>query len=155
MSDFYLDSSAIAKRYSPETGSAWIKGLTDPAAGHDLIILEITIAEVAAALAAKVRAPKGITPTERDLALADFLRDCANQYDLLSVSREVIDLAVALTQRHTLRGYDAVQLAGALVVNRILLANELPLLTFVTADDDLADAARLEGLATENPNQHP
>lgn len=152
MSDFFLDTSAIVKRYSPEAGSGWIKAITDTIAGHDITLAEITLAEVAAAFAAKARAPGGITIEERDQALADFLRDCDEHYDLLSISREVIDLAVSLTQRHKLRGYDAVQLAGALIVNTELLAEGLPSLTFVSADEDLLDAADAEGLPTENPN---
>jgi predicted nucleic acid-binding protein len=152
MSDFFLDTSAIVKRYSPEAGSDWIKAITDIIAGHDITLAEITLAEVAAAFAAKARAPGGITIEERDQALADFLRDCDEHYDLLSISREVIDLAVSLTQRHKLRGYDAVQLAGALIVNTELLAEGLPSLTFVSADEDLVEAAEAEGLLTENPN---
>jgi hypothetical protein len=154
VSDFFLDTSAIVKRYSPEAGSGWIKAITDTIAGHDITLAEITLAEVAAAFAAKARAPGGITIEERDQALADFLRDCDEHYDLLSISREVIDLAVSLTQRHKLRGYDAVQLAGALIVNTELLAEGLPSLTFVSADEDLVDAAEAEGLLTENPNLH-
>jgi hypothetical protein len=48
-----------------------------------------------------------------------------------------------------------VQLATALVVNRALLANGLPALVFVSADDNLAAIARAEGLAVDNPNWHP
>jgi predicted nucleic acid-binding protein len=154
MSDFYLDASAIIKRYSPEVGSGWVKAITDPMAGHDITLAEITLAEVAAAFAAKARLPGGITIEERDRALSDFLRDCDEHYDLLNICRELIDLAVSLTQRHKLRGYDAVQLAGALIVNNALLIEELPPLTFVSADEDLLEAAEAEGLLAENPNRH-
>jgi hypothetical protein len=61
---------------------------------------------------------------------------------------------VSLTQSHKLRGYDAVQLATALISNGILTATGLSQLTFVAADDDLVAAARAEGLAAENPNLH-
>ena len=37
MSHFYLDASAAVKRYSLETGSAWVKALTDPLAGHTIV----------------------------------------------------------------------------------------------------------------------
>ena len=43
MSHLYLDASAMVKRYSPETGSAWVKALTDPPAGHTIILSEITL----------------------------------------------------------------------------------------------------------------
>lgn len=155
MSHFYLDASAVVKRYSPETGSAWVKGLTDLPAGHTIILGEITLAEVSAALAAKHRAPGGFTREERDKALALFLNHCEAEYELIAISRFIIDLAVSLTQNHKLRGYDAVQLATALVTDEALTAAGLSRLTFVAADEDLLTAANAEGLAAEDTNLHP
>jgi predicted nucleic acid-binding protein len=97
MSVFYLDSSAVVKRYCPELGSAWVKAMTDVRAGHTIMFSEITLAEVAAAFAAKSRAPQGLSVRWRDLALKRFLTDSADQYQLLGVQREIIDLAVKLT----------------------------------------------------------
>jgi predicted nucleic acid-binding protein len=87
VSPFYLDASAVVKRYSPETGSGWVKALTDPMVGHTLVLGEITLAEVAAALAAKHRAPGGITQQARDDTLALFLSHCDTQYELIALSR--------------------------------------------------------------------
>ena len=152
MSHFYLDASAVVKRYSLETGGAWVKALTDPLAGHTIVLGEITLAEVAAALAAKHRAPGGISRAERDRALALFLSHCDTEYELIALSRYTIERAVNLTQNYRLRGYDAVQLATALVANETLVTASLPALTFVAADSDLVKAANAEGLATDNPN---
>ena len=69
MSTFFLDSSALVKRYLTETGSGWVLRLTDPAAGHTISIAELTEVEVAAALAARHRAPGGITRAERDAVI--------------------------------------------------------------------------------------
>ena len=66
-----------------------------------------------------------------------------------------LDRAMNLTQNHRLRGYDAVQLAAALVVNEQYRAAGLPALTFITADNDLVAAAGAEGLMADNPNLHP
>jgi predicted nucleic acid-binding protein len=70
----------------------------------------------------------------------------------VEISRGLIEQAVDLTTRHTLRGYDAVQLAAALELNSILLAAELAPATFVAADDELLSAAQSEGLLIANPN---
>lgn len=72
-----------------------------------------------------------------------------------SLNRIIISRAVTLTQNHRLRGYDAVQLATALVTNETLVAAGLSGLTFVAADDDLLAAARSEGLTSDNPNNYP
>jgi predicted nucleic acid-binding protein len=155
VSAFFLDSSALVKRYLTETGSGWVLAFTDPAAGHAISIAELTQVEVAAALAARHRAPGGITRAERDAAVGLLARHCAGEYTLVPASRAILDRAVDLTQRHRPRGYDAVQLATALAVEASLRVAGLPALTFVAADVDLVAAARAEGLGADDPNLHP
>jgi predicted nucleic acid-binding protein len=82
------------------------------------------------------------------------LQDCAETFLLLQVDRSVIDQAVELTQSHRLRGYDAVQLATALVANDDLVEQEHSPLVFVASDNDLLAAARAEGLTADNPLEH-
>ena len=76
------------------------------------------------------------------------------EYIIAPLSDQVVDLAVDLTRRHPLRGYDAVHLATAIVLNTALLEAELSPLTFVSADEILCEAARGEGLPADNPNEH-
>ncbi len=154
MSAYFLDSSALVKRYRAEVGSTWLKKLVAPPGGHTITLCEITLSEVAAVLAAAHRAPGGISRTERDKAVNLFLSHCDTEYRLLGIERLTIRLAVNLTQSHRLRGCDAIQLAAALSANRDLLAARLPPITFVASDGDLLTAARAEGLATENPEDH-
>ena len=62
MTDYYIDASALVKRYTRELGSTWGLQITEPSAQHTILLAEITLAEVAAALAAKQRAPGGLAP---------------------------------------------------------------------------------------------
>jgi predicted nucleic acid-binding protein len=151
VSEYYLDASALVKRYADEPGSAWILEITNKQAQHTILLSEITLAEVAAALAAKQRAPGGITPQQRERALSRFLQDCDEHFLLLPVDRLVIDRAVVLTQNHRLRGYDAVQLATVLVTNETLRSQNLSPTIFVASDDDLLTAAATENLPIDNP----
>ena len=154
MTDYYLDASALVKRYADEPGSTWIRQLTDPSVQNAILLAEITLAEVAAALAAKHRAPGGITQQQRDRTLSRFLQDCQEHFLILATDRPVIDRAVELTQIHRLRGYDAVQLATAVVNSEILKSQSLSLPVFVASDDDLLTAARAENLLVDNPLNH-
>ncbi|MFQ5856939.1 MAG: type II toxin-antitoxin system VapC family toxin [Anaerolineae bacterium] len=146
---FFLDSSAIVKRYVAEPGSAWVRALCDD---EDSVIIlgEITLAEVAAAFSRIVREGRA-TELERQEFLDLFLGDADQEHELVPIDRPVIDTAVDLTQQHPLRGYDAVQLAAALSINEGLGELGLPSLVFVAADDVLLAAATAEGLDTENP----
>ena len=155
MTVYYLDASALVKRYASETGSDWVLTITDPAAEHPVIFSELTLAEVAAALAAKQRAPQGFTLEERDRAFSRFLQDCAEHFLLLQVDRGIIDRAVDLTQSHRLRGYDAVHLSTALAANDDLVEQGHPPLVFVASDHDLLSAAETEGLKVSNPRDFP
>lgn len=149
MSSFFFDSSALVKRYLTETGSVWVGGLTDPAAGHSIVIAEITRVEIAAAFAARHRLTGGITQDERDRLFRLLVQHCTQEYQIVPVSTVVIDQAMGLTQRYRLRGYDAVQLASALVVARSLAG-----VILISADHDLIAAAQAEHLTADNPNAY-
>ncbi|MEG4587166.1 hypothetical protein QUA54_18390 [Microcoleus sp. MOSTC5] len=43
---YFLDSSALIKRYVVEIGSPWIKTLTDSQTGNSLLLVSITWVEV-------------------------------------------------------------------------------------------------------------
>lgn len=150
---YFLDSSAIVKRYAVEAGTAWVDSICDPAAGNIITLSQIGLAEVAAALAAKHRAG-ALSSEDYEQTLAGFITDAHQQYTPVAVDAALIDLAVALTRRQKLRGCDAIQLASALTLNTSLTSQDLPPLAFVAADADLLAAAAAEGLATENPSSH-
>lgn len=155
MSNYFLDSSALVKRYLTEAGSSWIHEITSLNTGNTVTIAEITLVEVAAALAARCRAPKGITRQERDAAVNLLAKHFETEYQLVPINRIVLDYAVFLTQNdHKLRGYDAVQLSTALAANQSFLQAGLSSLTFVAADRDLLVAAQKEGLTAESPDNH-
>jgi uncharacterized protein len=150
---YFLDSSALVKRYAVETGTVWVNRLCDPPGNHAILIANVTIVEVAAALASKRRSQE-MTAESYGQVMQDFIRDAATQYQVLGVDQHVITLGVDLTGRQKLRGYEAVQLAVALVVNTVLLGRQLSPLTFICADQDLLIAANNEGLQTDDPNLH-
>ena len=60
-----------------------------------------------------------------------------------------------LAETHGLRGYDAVQLAAGVELNRLGKTAGLPPLTLVSADRQLNNAAATEGLLVEDPTAHP
>ena len=154
MSSYFFDSSAIVKRYLTEIGSGWVMATVNPAAEHHIVVAEITLVEVAAALAARHRAPHGLSLAARDTALAFVRGHFATEYENTAIDRAIRDDAVALTQRHRLRGYDAIQPATALATATALQAASLTPPIFVAADTDLIAATQAEGLFTNNPNDY-
>jgi len=149
MAVYYLDTSAIVKRYVAEPGSDWVKQLC-MASGNVVVLAEITLAETAATFSRLWREGQ-INEDERRGYLNLFIGDC-EEYQLVAVERSIINLAVDLTQGHPLRGYDAVQLAAALSAQKLLREAEF---IFVTSDQRLIAAAKDEGLKTDSPLLHP
>jgi len=52
---YFLDASALVKRYVTEKGTPWVTGLLDPAARNRLYVARITGVEITAALTRKER----------------------------------------------------------------------------------------------------
>ena len=150
MAIYYLDSSAVVKRYVAEAGSEAIRAIcTDPR--NALFLSELALVEVSSAFARRAKGG-GISDADRKSYLDLFIGDCARDYALIPADRRAIDRAVALTQAHALRGYDALQLACALVASDLLRAAGVAPVQFLSADDELLAAAAKEGLAVANPN---
>jgi len=150
---YFLDTSAVVKRYVSEAGSVWINAICDPSAGNSLYIARITAVEVISALARRHR--KGdIDQTSFDTLANRFQFDFRTQYKVVEIGVTLIDDAMRLAKTHTLRGYDAVQLAALSSVQQTLSKQQLPLPILLAADHDLLAAANAEAFQTDDPNTH-
>ena len=159
MADHYFDASALVKLYVFETGSLWVEQLvTSRLPGgewqHTISLSRIAIVETAAALARRRRMGE-LAIDQQPLVYRRLLYDSRRRFQLLRLDDRTLDSAADLTQHHPLRGYDAVHLASALLLRDILLATNLPAPIFICADANLCAVANMEGLAVENPNDHP
>jgi predicted nucleic acid-binding protein len=155
MGTYFLDTSALIKRYVAEPGQTRLAGLCDPQAGNAVFISQATLVEAVATLCRKAReTPAQVTTVERD-RLIDMFRDHARrQYSVVDVNIAVYTRAADLCRTHPLRAYDAVQLACALAVRDQRLALGI-FPVFVCADANLLRIASAERFSMENPNQYP
>lgn len=114
---------------------------------------KLTMVEVWSALARRRREASISTEHHAD-ALDAFREDSLLRYRFVEFEEPVYELAGQLLESHSLRAYDAVQLASALVAGRALTEADLPLPTFLCSDDRLLVAAQNEGLPADNPAAH-
>ena len=154
MAIYFLDSSAVVKRYFPEQGHSWILALCEAAQGHELYIAQPALVEVVAALCRRER-EGSITLPERDTLITLFREDSKESYNIWPVTTDLYTSAGDLCRSHRLRAYDAVQLACTLALREYTLANQVSELIFVCADVGLLDIAGAAGLRVENPNNYP
>ena len=151
---YFLDSSALIKRYVVEIGSPWIKTLTDSQTGNSLLLVRITWVEVLSAFARRQR-EGGITAAEVAALIAKFRSEFNSRYRVIEVDLALVERAGELIVQYPLRAYDAVQLASALRVQSLLTSMPETQLIFVSADNRLLDIAQSAGLAMDNPNNYP
>jgi predicted nucleic acid-binding protein len=152
---YFVDSSALVKRYVQETGTAWVRRLTRRNASTVVYIAHITVVEVTCAVARRRKGTPPLTPRRASSILRRFRQHLAARYTVIEMTPELLDEAVRLGNEHALRAYDAVQLAVALEVNRCHQADGFAPVTLISADQALNDAAMAEGMAVDDPRSHP
>jgi uncharacterized protein len=146
---YFLDTSALAKRYMAEKGSPWIKSL----APLRFIVAAITHAVIYSALARRLRSGTLLSADHAKLIrLFDY--DMERRFRIIDVTRNLYQQSGKLAEKHGLRTYDSVQLACGLKANALLLTVGINDFTFLTADKELLAAAEAEGLTTDNPDNH-
>ena len=146
MGVYYLDTSALVKLYVREPGTDEMTRLADAAAGNKLAILSLSRVEFRAAVRRRERL-SDVTREVADTLIARMEAHLETIYLVHPATDSVIEEATALLDRHPLRAYDALQLAGCLSLRA--RSNERP--SFVCSDQVLLRAAEDEGLAVIDP----
>ena len=151
---YFLDSSALIKRYITEQGTGWVRSITPLSAGNTIIIAQITQVEIFSGVFRRRR--EGLIPPRTAQTIRLLLhRHVKREYTVVELTAPIIQDAEDLLDKHPLRAYDAIQLASALTANTRLTEAALAPLVFDSADVRLLTAATAEGLTVDDPNVHP
>lgn len=152
MALFFLDSSALVKRYVNEPGSLWIQNITSFDVNNTLFAASITRVEVLSAFA---RLNREVRVDQKALqnVMHLFLMDWNSQYHIVELDQQVLEVACQFVQKFPIRAYDSVQLASAIVLHSFFKETTLENFTFITADNRLLETARVAGLKVINPIQ--
>jgi hypothetical protein len=154
MTTYFIDSSALVKRYVKETGSRWLINLVSPHTGNLIFISTITPVEVMSAVFKYKREKKISARTASSIRLL-LERHTKREYNFWVLSETVLQRALDFLDSYSLRAYDAVQLASAVVMNRQIVGGGLPSVIFIASDQRLLGAAKYEGLSVDDPNNYP
>ncbi|HCF28668.1 MAG TPA: VapC toxin family PIN domain ribonuclease, partial [Cyanobacteria bacterium UBA11049] len=140
MTAYFLDSSALVKRYISETGSAWVQLQTDQQTGNLLFIARITWVEVISAFARRQR-EGSLTSADVAQVENEFRADLNTQYQVIELDSTLAETAGQLVGQYPLRAYDAVQLASVLRIQPAFATTQSTSLIFLTADNRLSAIA--------------
>lgn len=149
MTAYFVDTSALIKRYVTEMGSGWVRSWINPTVGNITFVSRLATVELVSALARRQR--EGTIPIADFVQLRNgFLVHAQQEYRVIEFGRRVATRAQYYTTQHQLRALDSIQLASAWAAARALGISPI----FVGADNKLLSAAAAEGFAVENANLH-
>jgi Predicted nucleic acid-binding protein, contains PIN domain len=149
---FYLDASALGKRYALEMGTALINRLFDSVAKDRLMALSISIGEMMSIIVRRHNA--GFISDERFAqASAEFKTEIvdADDFRLEPVEDALIRTSLDFIEQHALNATDALVLCSALDVAGVLHGAGDNLALVASDTRLLLRAAQAEGLTTFNP----
>ena len=143
---YFFDTSALVKLYIQEPGTDRLLRLAGDQPEHRIAVLAISVVEIRSALRRRQRA--GDIDAEVATAILESVQShMETRFVRQAVNDSVIDAALEMLDRYALRAYDAVQLAGCLVLSAIAADSY----TFVCSDRRLLEAARSEQLPVLDP----
>jgi predicted nucleic acid-binding protein len=135
----YLETSDLVKLYAEEPDS---KAISVRVQAADIVATSIlSYAEARAALSRKFR-EKGIDEKDYKRVKQELDADWEH-YFVLNLTNGLVQSAGDFSEKHALRGFDALHLASAVEIKRL---TSLPV-TFSSSDARLRSAAKAEGLA--------
>lgn len=147
---YYLDTSAVMKRYKSEIGSNVVEelfvGLTD---SEFLITSQLTILEANSVVARHLEGPAMIRREYRTMREL-FIRDM-NDYQgtIIPVQSELVAEAVNIVFDYPLRTLDALHFTSAVMIVRELRGQDIYM---VSADREIIGACKAYGISTLDPS---
>ncbi len=148
---FYLDTSAILKRYRSEQGTEVVdRLLLDPPPENRFYTSSLAALEVRSALSRLVRGGH----LDRNLAddlIARFGEDTLRVIQLWPLDDSILSIALRVAARYGLRSGDAIHFATAEIIFRLTSESDN---VFVSSDRELLEAAVDSGMEVLDP-QNP
>ena len=138
----YFDSSALVKRYDPNEINA-TRILTFFQTQKIVYTSDLTSVEVLSAFCKKERTGE-FSRIILNAAISDFKAHSPTDYKLVQTTSNTIVEAERLVLNYNLRAYDAMQVATALMITRVVYIPPIQL-EFYTGDKDQSVVAQAEG----------
>jgi predicted nucleic acid-binding protein len=146
VSCYFLESTAFAKLFVQEQGTAALINLMEAVEDNRKLISASTPLEVYAAIRRRERAG-ALTPEDATAALESLRMEAARMVQE-PLNPAVLEAARQLLDRTALRWPDTLQLAAAITARDMFQATEI---IFVSASPQLLEAAKSEGFHIIDP----
>lgn len=149
MAVFYLDTSAVLKRYRTEKGTDIVTQLYEGATPRDVLLTSSFTCLEVESVAARALKGRVLSQHAYDALLGSFSSDLDEYITLLPSSRQNIADEIGAARTYALRPADAVHLAAGKAADAFIKSDEG--FMFVASDKELLTAAQAAGMETLNP----
>lgn len=151
MNLFWLDASALAKRYLNEVGTPLVNYFFSRVEPDDLLCLLEGIGEVTSILVRRKNSGQ-LSPADARLAAKELHSEISqrNEVEKIHPTTDQVSASWGLIENHSINSTDAIILRCVLDRAAELRAVGFDLV-LLSADERLLKAAKLEGLITFNP----
>ncbi len=102
MAIYFLDSSALVKRYISEISSNWVLSLFDPVFNNEIFVAAITQVEIIAAITRRSRGGS-ISITDATEINDQFRQDTLEEYQIIEITENIINFGMRLAEIYGLR----------------------------------------------------
>lgn len=151
MTVFYLDTSALVKRYKTEEGSDIIDYLYDNLPReHSLTISFLTVLEFVSAIRRLLK-PNIISQEDFEMIISTFSQEL-EPFLIRSIDDKIVADALDKVVKHALKSADAIQLS-TVVELREMMEEVGENVVFICDDEELIKAGRRENLGVINPRE--
>lgn len=148
MPAFYLDTSALVKRYRTEPGTEVVEELlADPRPQDRFFISFLSIIELTSGVLRLAKGRRLQEDTAQEI-LARFRHDVRDLLRVWALDEDVATKAVAVAEQYRLRSADAIHLATAQAIASLVSGTRV---VMVSSDRELLDAAEAAGLTPLDP----
>ena len=150
---FFLDASAVGKRYVVEVGTLLVNHLFKTLPKARMIVLILTLGEIVSILVRRRNAAQ-ISRTAYQQAMTEFRAEIVEATDLPlhAVTSDLVRTSLPLIEQHALNATDALILRCVLEAAEAVRATGHDLV-LVTSDARLASAAQATGVLLWNPER--
>jgi len=143
---YFLDTSALVKLYVQEPGTDRLLQLVNKSSEDRFAVLSLSVVEARSAIRRRQRT--GDIDEDAAKSILDSLqKHMESKFLQQLVNAALIETALEMVDRYALRAYDAIQLAGCLILG----ATARRPVTFVCSDRQLLEAARSESVIVLDP----
>lgn len=147
MTVYYLDTSALIKRYRTETGTAVIGVLFSGRREDDVFTTSHFTSLEVESVAARALKARLLDRRAHGVMLRLFAEDLEQWLVVLPLFTALVSNAAELVRRYAIRAGDSIHLASALRVREAVSVETV----FVTSDGELLQAAEAAGFSVLNP----